>query len=214
MKKTLIALAVLVLLLSCASSLAEATLSDALGIIDTDTYTNPYLGLGCTLPGWYFNQGNGMVAEDQFPDEMLADSLTNVLKTAKSITVMTAAADLSGAPCLSIHFSYLSRNMAPIIEKAGLTAILPGDFMDVRKAYESYGAENVDIHLSTVSIGGQDEAAVVIRYTQEGVSYIVIQAILVCDGCLASIASFAPADRAEEAEEVFSLFFRLNEPFQ
>ena len=151
---------------------------------------------------------------NQFTKERLEDDLKNVVKAAKTVAVMMAFADPSGAPNISIQLSYLNRDMEQLIQKSGVAetmSVLLGYF---RKSYESGGAENVKTSLSTVSIDGRDEAAFIAHYSMGGVSYTAVEAVLDYDGILARIIVNVTGDREDEAEDLFSSFFWLNEPSQ
>ena len=93
-----------------------------------------------------------------------------------------------------------------------VAAILPGQFSEIRKSYESGGAENLDIRLSTLSIDGRDEAEVIAHYSAGGALYTTVEAVLFCDGCLAHLSVTVMGDAEAEAEELLSSFFWLNEP--
>ena len=211
MKRTLAVMIALALLAVSSPALGEAALRDALGAWEGDSYTNSFLGLGCTLPNWYHSSENGILAVNQITKEMLDNDLKAVLKAIRNVTVMSAEADLSGTPVVTIQLSYLSRNAEPIIQKTGVAAILPGQLGDIRKAYEAAGVENVIIRLSTVSIGGKEESAFIAHYSAEDVSYSAVVAVLAYEGCLAQISITVTGDSEAEAEELFSSFYWLNE---
>lgn len=214
MKRILAVVTALALLAVCSPGLGEITLRDALGAWAGDTYTNSFLGLGCTLPNWYYASKELILEAGQFTKEMLGDDLKTVLKSAQYFSVMAACADVSGTPSISIQLSYLSRNLEPIIQKTGVAAILPGQLGDIRKSYESGGAENVEVRPSTVSIDGRDEAAIIAHYSIGDISYSAVEAVLVYDGCLAHVTVHVAGDDEAKAEEIFSSFFWLSEPSQ
>ena len=214
MKRILAVVTAMALLAVCFPALGETTLRDALGAWEGDTYTNPFLGLGCTLPNGYHVSEEGILEANQFTKEMLEDDLKTVLKSTQAFVVMAAFADPSGMPNIIIQLSYLSRNIEPIIQKTGVAAILPGQLSEIRKSYESGGAENLDIHLSTVSIDGRDEAEVIAHYSAGGTLYSTIEAVLLCDGCLAQLCVTVMGDNEAEALEMLSSFFWVNESSQ
>ena len=214
MKRILAVVTAMALLAVCFPALGETTLRDALGAWEGDTYTNTFLGLGCTLPNGYHVSEEGILEANQFTKEMLEDDLKTVLKSTQAFVVMAAFADPSGMPNIIIQLSYLSRNIEPIIQKTGVAAILPGQLSEIRKSYESGGAENLDIHMSTVSIDGRDEAEVIAHYSAGGTLYSTIEAVLLCDGCLAHLCVTVMGDNEAEALEMLSSFFWVNESSQ
>ena len=214
MNRILAVMITLALLAVWPPALGETALREALGSWEGKTYTNAFLGIGCTLPDWYYSNESEILAVNRLTEDMLDDDLKTVLKTIKSVTVMTAVADLSGTPVINIQLNYLSRNIEPIIQKTGVAAILPGQLGDIRKGFESVGAENVAVRTGTVSIAGKEEPAFIAHYSAGDVSYSAVAAFLAYDGCMTQISVTVTGDSEAAAEEVFSSFYWLNEPLQ
>ena len=225
MKRILAVVITLSLLAFRSPALGETALRDALGTWEGEpytnsflgiggTYTNSFLGLGCTLSNWYYSSEEGILDVNHLTKEKLGDDLKNVIKAAKTVAVMIAFADPSGTPNVSIQLTYAHRDIEQSIQKTGVAETLSFQLGYFRKSYESGGAENVKTSLSTVSIDGRDEAALIVHYSMGDVSYTAVEAVLDYDGILARIVVNVTGDREDEAEEMFSSFFWLNEPSQ
>ncbi len=210
MKRFLSFLTALVLLLCSAASLAETAFRDTLGAVDGGTYINPFLGLGCDLPSWYFFSRDEILKENQFPESSLDDSLKTIMKSTSQVLVMEAVPDLSGTRNVKVCIARITWKFRETIKQTGFTALLPALMADMKRSYQSAGMEDIEMRQDTVLIDGKEIAAIDVRFSQAGAAYRNVYALFPFGDYMITIQSFVHTSFTDDAAEVFSHFFWLN----
>ncbi len=178
-----------------ALSLADATLEDVMGVIDGDVYTNPYLGIGFTLPAgqnWTYYSEEEILQANKLAQALATGELKDVLSESQNIILMYAAGPM-GSPNVSIQILDLGVS-GTLVNLIGLSTILEPQLDTMKKTLENSGMNNVEVILDTMLIDGREEVCIRISYSYFGIKAYTVQVCYIQGDYAVYVASGASED--------------------
>ena len=197
------------ILLLCAISICYGALSEEeslpLGSYDGDTYTNDYIGIGCTLEGWRYDTLSELATRSQLNINEVSEEMLEVMQKTKAFILMYAASpDYSQSICIAVSYA---DGTSALVDLFGMQTILEKLFPQIMEQYTSlYGPETVGRIISR-DIDGKTFYGYMISYIQNNEQIYWEQ--LTTNAGNYYVTTTASASSEELADSIYNHFFLL-----
>ena len=142
----------------------------SLGKTDNNTYTNDFLGIGCTLPaGWAFYTDQQILELNNIVEDVLDEEIVDRLKDANIIYDMYAICQNTGS--INVNLEKLDA-----LQLVGLNIkqTLEAQIGSIKSAYQGMGYTDIDVNYQKVTVDGKEFDALRIEAKIQGIDFYVI----------------------------------------
>ncbi|MBR6185899.1 MAG: hypothetical protein IKQ41_06505 [Clostridia bacterium] len=206
MKKLLSFSLALMLLFAAFHAFSEATLSEAMGVIEGDTYSNAYMGFGFRGEGWKYSSQEELDSTDKLAKAMMEEDSVKNLEELGTVTIMRATAS-NGFDNVGAEVTYLGTN-ALILEVLGMKAFYESQADGIKQNLNAASLTVNSFEISSITVDGRDMACYRIEYSFMGIIDIAaIQFSFLQNKYMITIT--ATAENLEAAEQALLNYFWL-----
>ena len=175
-----------------------------LGAVDGYTYTNDFLGYGCTLDGWVFATQEEIAELNNIViDSANTEELQDMLRNSEAIMDMYAVRE-DGMANVNINFQNLNMLFGRMLTEE---MFRDQTYPQMQSSMEGMGMTNVKVEKVMIEIDGTEHPGLFVSSEKNGVPLFQRQACVKCNGYIAGITVSTFGEDTTEA--VFDLFYHL-----
>ncbi|MBR6165342.1 MAG: hypothetical protein IKQ45_05390 [Clostridia bacterium] len=177
--------------------------ADLLGTITGETYENSFLGIGCRLEGWHYYTDEEIEETNQITMENLAAEIRKLASENIAVMVAETADSLQ-------NVNIQLRNVAQytsVYNEVGLVSIAQSSLDQFKESLEASGMNDVDTHLDSVNISGEDIPGIGGSYTLSSYPIYFMQLWILRGDFLVYLTATTILE--DQTEEVLSHFYLL-----
>ena len=175
-----------------------------LGAVNGSTYTNDFLGYGCTLDGWiYATQDEIAELNDIVIDSASTEELQETLRNSNSIMDMYAIRE-DGMANVNVNFQNVNVLFGRLLTEE---AYRDQAYPQMQSGLEGMGMTNVQVEKIDVMIDGAAHPGLLVTGESNGLQLFQRQACVKCSGYIACITVTTFGEDATES--VYDLFYHL-----
>ncbi len=140
----------------------------SIGVVTSNTYSNKFLGLSCTLPSkWVFYTDEQMLQLNNIASEFLDDEAKKQLENATIIYDMYAIVEADGST-INVNLEKLNAVQALSLN---IKASLEAQIDTIKTAYENMGYTDIDIFYEKVTVDGKELDGLKINAKIQGIDF-------------------------------------------
>ena len=177
--------------------------ADLLGTITGETYENSFLGIGCRLEGWHYYTDEEIEETNQITMENLAAEIRKL--ASENIAVM-AAETADSLQNVNIQLRNVAQYTS-VYNEVGLVSIAQSSLDQFKESLEASGMNDVDTHLDSVNISGEDIPGIGGSYTLSSYPIYFMQLWILRGDFLVYLTATTILE--DQTEEVLSHFYLL-----
>lgn len=177
--------------------------ADLLGTITGETYENSFLGIDCRLEGWHYYTDEEIEETNQITMENLAAEIRKLASENIAVMVAETADSLQ-------NVNIQLRNVAQytsVYNEVGLVSIAQSSLDQFKESLEASGMNDVDTHLDSVNISGEDIPGIGGSYTLSSYPIYFMQLWILRGDFLVYLTATTILE--DQTEEVLSHFYLL-----
>lgn len=140
----------------------------SIGEVTSNTYSNKFLGLSCTLPSeWVFYTDEQMLQLNNIAKDFLDDEAKKQLESATLIYDMYATVEADGST-INVNLEKLNPVQALSLN---IKASLEAQIDTIKTAYENMGYTDIDIFYERVTVDGKELDGLKINAKIQGIDF-------------------------------------------